>query len=190
MKKENQPLIGVMIILVLACIFAVVIGRNEDRQKRGFVVPVASTVEETTDIPEISTENAPKIENTETSVESRETTQPSETTQYTAIVPVPETTEAYYDEVEAVERSEYIGYFKLTAYEWTGQPMANGEMPYYGACACNIPELWGKTLYIEGLGTFKVCDRGGMSGNWIDIYLGDEATCDAFGVQYAEVYYG
>lgn len=96
----------------------------------------------------------------------------------------------YVEEDNDGGHGDYIGNFKLTAYEWTGRPMANGQYPYYGACACNRPDLLGKTIYIEGHGTFTVCDRGGMTGDWIDIYLGDEDACWDFGVQYADVYYG
>ena len=102
-------------------------------------------------------------------------------------------TEAYDEddyEYQDGGHGDYIGHFRLTAYEWTGNRMKNEEWPYYGACACNRPELWGKYLYIEGLGTFKVCDIGGGLGNdTIDIYLGDPDVCNEFGVQYADVYY-
>ena len=83
---------------------------------------------------------------------------------------------------------DYIGYFELTAYEWTGQPMADGQYPYYGAVACNSLAL-GTWIYIEGYGTFQVCDRGGMGNNVIDIYLGDPYVCEQFGRRGANVYY-
>ncbi len=82
----------------------------------------------------------------------------------------------------------YIGYYTLTAYEWTGQPMADGQYPYYGAVACNSLPL-GTWIYIEGYGTFQVCDRGGMANNVIDIYLGDPDECIQFGRRAANVYY-
>lgn len=85
---------------------------------------------------------------------------------------------------------EYAGTFELTAYEWTGSPMANGEHPYYGCCASNYFPL-GTVLYIEGYGTFVVKDRGGMPNNVIDIYLGDPDACWEFGRKYGvNVYYG
>lgn len=84
---------------------------------------------------------------------------------------------------------EYAGTFELTAYEWTGQPMANGEYPYYGCCASNYFAL-GTVLYIEGYGTFVVKDRGGMADNVIDIYLGDPDACWEFGRKFGvHVYY-
>ena len=67
--------------------------------------------------------------------------------------------------------------------------MANGEYPYYGAVACNSLAI-GTRIYIEGYGTFTVCDRGGMGNDVIDIYLGDPYECELFGVRWAEVYYG
>ena len=67
--------------------------------------------------------------------------------------------------------------------------MANGEYPYYGACASNFFPL-GTTLYIEGYGTFVVKVRGGMADNVIDIYLGDPDACWEFGRKFnVRVYY-
>jgi len=128
------------------------------------LVEEASTAEETTTVP-------------------RETEAPT--------LPVTETTvEVYYDEVDAYTlHGGYVGTFDLTAYEWTGNPMANGEYPYYGACASNYFAL-GTVLYIDGYGTFTVCDRGRMADNVIDIYLGDPDECDEFGRKFGvDVYY-
>lgn len=95
------------------------------------------------------------------------------------------------EEVVRVVPGDYIGTFTLTAYEWTGERMANGEYPYYGACASNYFAL-GTVLYIDGYGVFTVKDRGGplMGNNIIDIYLGDADACWEFGVRTADVYYG
>lgn len=93
-----------------------------------------------------------------------------------------------YDDVDDYSGS-YAGTFELTAYEWTGEPMANGEYPHYGACASNYFPL-GTTLYIEDHGTFVVKDRGGMANNVIDIYLGDPDACWEFGRKFnVRVYY-
>lgn len=82
----------------------------------------------------------------------------------------------------------YIGGYTLTAYEWTGNPCANGNYPTCGyTAACNSLPL-GTRIYIEGLGEYVIEDRGGMSDNVIDIYMGDVNTCLQFGVQYADVY--
>lgn len=100
----------------------------------------------------------------------------------------PEEEEDYYENDGDIP-GDYAGSFELTAYEWTGQPMANGQYPYYGACASNYFAL-GAVLYIEGYGTFTVCDRGGMPNNVIDIYLGDPDACWEFGRKYnVAVYY-
>ena len=83
----------------------------------------------------------------------------------------------------------YYGGKELTAYEYTGSPTASGEWPQEGyTAASNDPNLWGKDIYIEGLGTYHVHDTGGMSNNVIDIYMGDVETCIQFGRQYGEVY--
>lgn len=123
-------------------------------------------------------------------VSTQETTTVEPTTERITAAPVETTTEVYVEEVQrAPIPGDYIGTFELTAYEWTGYPMANGEYPYYGACASNYFAL-GTVLYIEGYGTFTVCDRGGMANNVIDIYLGGVQECIEFGRRTAEVYYG
>ena len=84
----------------------------------------------------------------------------------------------------------YLGEYTLTAYEYTGNPTASGEPTVaWWTVACNDPDLWLKKIYIEGYGTFYVCDRGGMpSNNILDIYLGDYNECIQFGVRTAKVY--
>ena len=91
------------------------------------------------------------------------------------------------EEVAEVDTS-YLGYYTLTAYEWTGNPCANGNYPTcrYTA-ACNSLPL-GTRIYIEGMGEYVIEDRGGMSDDVIDIYMRDVETCLQFGVQYADVY--
>lgn len=82
----------------------------------------------------------------------------------------------------------YLGYYTLTAYEETGSCCADGSYPVRGyTVACNSLPL-GCVIYIEGYGTYTVCDRGGMNGSTIDIYLGSVEDCIAFGVQGANVY--
>ena len=97
--------------------------------------------------------------------------------------------EPVYEEiVEEEPSSNYLGYYTLTAYEWTGNPCANGNYPTEGyTVACNSLPL-GTRIYIEGYGEYVVEDRGGMSDSVIDIYLGDYDTCIQFGVQGANVY--
>lgn len=91
-------------------------------------------------------------------------------------------------ESAAPEGMTYLGWYTLTAYEATGNPCANGNMPSVGyTVACNSIPL-GTTIYIEGYGQYVVEDTGGMGGGTIDIYLGDPASCIQFGVQGANVY--
>lgn len=88
------------------------------------------------------------------------------------------------------ETMEYLGMFEATAYEWTGNPCANGEYPTEGyTVACNSLPL-GTTVYIEGIGYRVVEDRGAdwHGDNWIDLYMGDEAACIEWGVREIEVY--
>ncbi|MBQ5757464.1 MAG: 3D domain-containing protein [Clostridia bacterium] len=88
------------------------------------------------------------------------------------------------------EELEYLGTFEMTAYEWTGNPCANGNYPQVGyTVACNSLPL-GTTVYIEGVGYRVVEDRGAdwHGSNWMDLYLGDVDSCYAWGVRSVEVY--
>lgn len=76
----------------------------------------------------------------------------------------------------------------MTAYEWTGNPCANGNYPTAGyTCASNYFPI-GTKLYIEGVGVRVVEDTGGMSNNVVDVYLGDAQECIEFGRWNTEVY--
>ena len=82
----------------------------------------------------------------------------------------------------------YLGSYELTAYEWTGRACANGNYPTSGyTVACNSLDI-GTKIYIDGYGEYVVEDRGGMSGNVIDVYLGDYDSCIQFGRRTANVY--
>lgn len=88
------------------------------------------------------------------------------------------------------EELEYLGTFEATAYEWTGNPCANGNYPEVGyTVACNSLPL-GTTVYIEGVGYRVVEDRGAEwhGSNWMDLYLGDVDSCYEWGVRSVEVY--
>lgn len=88
------------------------------------------------------------------------------------------------------EELEYLGTFEMTAYEWTGNPCANGNYPEVGyTVACNSLPL-GTTVYIEGVGYRVVEDRGAEwhGSNWMDLYLGDVGCCYEWGVRSVEVY--
>ena len=88
------------------------------------------------------------------------------------------------------EELEYLGTFEMTAYEWTGNPCANGNYPEVGyTVACNSLPL-GKTVYIVGVGYRVVEDRGAEwhGSNWMDLYLGDVDSCYEWGVRSVDVY--
>ena len=88
------------------------------------------------------------------------------------------------------EELEYLGTFEMTAYEWTGNPCANGNYPEVGyTVACNSLPL-GTTVYIEGVGYRVVEDRGAEwhGSNWMDLYLGDVDSCYEWGVRSGDVY--
>lgn len=91
------------------------------------------------------------------------------------------------EEVVESESKTPIGFYELTAYEWTGNPCANGNYPTAGyTVACNSLPL-GTRIYIEGYGEYTVEDRGGMADNVIDIYMGDYDSCIQFGRRTATV---
>ena len=89
----------------------------------------------------------------------------------------------------------YLGTWTITAYcgcyeccgSWSGSPTASGAWPTEGwTIACgSLP--FGSVVYIEGLGTRCVEDRG-VYGDWIDVYFDDHYTADSFGMQELEVY--
>lgn len=82
----------------------------------------------------------------------------------------------------------YVGDYQLTAYEWTGNPCANGNYPTEGLTVASNTFPIGTRLYIEGIGERVVEDTGGMSGDVIDIYMGDPSACIQFGRQAGAVY--
>lgn len=93
-------------------------------------------------------------------------------------------------EGEPEEVWTYLGSYQITAYEWTGNPCANGNYPEEGyTVACNsLP--FGTVVYIDGIGYRTVEDRGATwhSSQWIDLYLGDVSSCNQFGVKYLDVW--
>lgn len=94
--------------------------------------------------------------------------------------PIPET------EPPIEEEYTRVGTFDITAYTWTGNPMANGEYPYEG-CVASWDFPIGTVLYIDGLGTYVVKDRCPTSGV-VDIYMNSYDACIQFGRQYRMVY--
>jgi 3D (Asp-Asp-Asp) domain-containing protein len=86
--------------------------------------------------------------------------------------------------------NNYAGTFELTAYEWTGNPCADGVYPEVNyTAACNDPALCHRWIYIEGYGIYYVHDTGGMASNVIDIYMGDYDSCIQFGRRSANIYF-
>lgn len=85
---------------------------------------------------------------------------------------------------------EFWGNCEITAYEWTGQACADGRYPEVGYTAANNVLPSGTKIYIEGIGYRTVHDTGATwhRSNWVDVYMGDKSTCDAFGVQWHDVY--
>ena len=90
-------------------------------------------------------------------------------------------------ESSGIEGMTYMGVWTISAYEYTGYPTASGTMPTeWHTCAFNSAPL-GATIYIPGLGYFLNEDVCGTPSR-LDIYLGDAASCEAFGLQSYEVY--
>lgn len=83
---------------------------------------------------------------------------------------------------------EDLGVWRLIAYEWTGDPCANGNFPSRDYTVASVDLPLGTRIYIDGYGEFTVEDTGAFPSGTIDIYLGDPDECDIFGVQYANVY--
>lgn len=92
------------------------------------------------------------------------------------------------EEDSAPGEMTYLGFYELTAYEWTGNTCANGNYPTTGYTVASNTIPLGTRIYIEGYGYYTVEDTGGMAGNVIDIYLGDADACIQFGRQGANVY--
>ena len=96
----------------------------------------------------------------------------------------------YLTEENPLENMEYLGTWMITAYAETGNCCANGAYPSLGyTVACNsLP--FGTKVFIAGVGTRTVEDRGSssMGDSWIDLYLGNTSDCIQWGVQYLDVY--
>lgn len=108
-----------------------------------------------------------------------------------AVEEEPEAEEVFEEEtIEAASNLVYLGTFEMTAYEWTGNPCANGNYPTQGyTVACNSLPL-GTQVYIDGYGYYVVEDRGASwhGDNWMDMYLGDVNACYQWGIKYLDVY--
>ena len=107
---------------------------------------------------------------------------------------VPEESAEIFNEIDG-STGVYLGTWTVTAYcgcpiccgGWSGSPTASGAWPSEGwTIACgSLP--FGTVVYIEGVGTRCVEDRG-VDGEWIDVYFEDHDAADSFGMQELEVY--
>ena len=85
---------------------------------------------------------------------------------------------------------EFWANCEITAYEKTGNTCWDGRYPEVGYTAANNVLPSGTKIYIEGIGYRTVHDTGATwhRSNWVDVYMEDPAVCDAFGVQWHDVY--
>ena len=95
----------------------------------------------------------------------------------------------------AAEGMEYLGDWTISFYcpcsfccgQWAGGATASGVMPsaWWTAATGDLP--FGTIVYVDGLGTFEVQDRGTGYG-WLDVFVGDHGEALANGLQYRSVY--
>lgn len=96
--------------------------------------------------------------------------------------------EVVYEEPAAPSGMTYIGTYYITGYVASGNPCKDESMPVVGwTAANNDPNLWGKTIHIEGLGDRYIHDTGGMGLGTIDVFVGSESEAYAITGNY-EVY--
>lgn len=91
--------------------------------------------------------------------------------------------------------AEYLGEWTISFYcdceiccgQWAGGATASGVMPsaWWTAATGDLP--FGTILYVDGLGTFEVQDRGTGYG-WLDVFVGDHGEALANGLQTHGVY--
>lgn len=90
-------------------------------------------------------------------------------------------------EPTAPEGMTYLGVYYVTGYTATGSACANGNYPSSGyTAACNSLPM-GTVIYIEGIGTRVIEDRGGMGNQTIDVFYDSVSECYAITGSY-EVY--
>jgi len=181
----------IIAVVVLLALFILAGIKMANKPEREYVRKYPLTVYEATK--EIETEEETKKETIEIKETAQEDIKETEA-EIATEPPVEDATEPSEDFTEEAEEvyvedtnGSYLGYYELTAYTHTGNNMANGEYPYVGACACNSLDL-GTVVYIEGYGTYTVCDRGGMPDNVIDIFMDTYDECVEFGHRGADVY--
>ena len=87
-------------------------------------------------------------------------------------------------------KRKYLGKFSITAYCYDGTRSADGSWPRTKhTVACNSLPL-GTKVYIQGVGTRVVEDRGASwhSDHWMDLYLSSESACEKWGVRKRKVW--
>lgn len=87
-------------------------------------------------------------------------------------------------------KRKYLGKFSITAYCYDGTRSADGSWPRLKhTVACNSLPL-GTKVYIQGIGTRVVEDRGASwhSDHWMDLYLSSESACNKWGVRKRKVW--
>ena len=96
----------------------------------------------------------------------------------------------FLSEDNPLDEMQCLGEWRVTAYYATGSPTASGAWPETNVTLAHNTLPFGTVLYIEGLGTWTVQDRGPtyLGSEWCDLYLGDYGTCVQFGERTAKVY--
>lgn len=101
---------------------------------------------------------------------------------------------AVYETADEEDIGEYLGKFKLTSYctcaiccgQWANGITSSGAMPTEGRTVAMAGVPFGTRLVIGGQ-IYVVEDRGTPYGH-VDIFKNLHQDCQAFGVQYADVY--
>lgn len=91
------------------------------------------------------------------------------------------------EEPSEPEGMTYLGTYWITGYTATGSACANGNYPTVGYTVASNSLPMGTVIYIEGIGTRVVEDRGGMASNVIDVFVDSTATAYSITGSY-EVY--
>lgn len=104
---------------------------------------------------------------------------PEEAPEETAIVEeVQETNEEAPEMHEEPADMEYLGSYTITEYNYCegggeNYTTAGGYEPVpWWTCAAPYDIEMGTVIYVDGLGEFQVQDRGGFSGDIIDVHTG------------------
>lgn len=90
---------------------------------------------------------------------------------------------------------EYLGDWTISFYcncseccgQWAGGATASGAMPSAWWTAATSGLDFGTIVYVDGLGTFEIQDRGTDYG-WLDVFVSDHSEALANGLQTRSVY--